>query len=344
MIYPDPLGPGSKIAITAFSAGIKAQYERRFAEIIRTLKGNGYDVILGNCLKGSRNAVSAPKEARAAELQKFLTDDSIDAIAPPWGGEVAIELLPLLDFAAISQSKPKWVFGFSDVSTITSVLNDRLGWATVHCSNLMDLIDTSVDPLTSNTLSYLETVTSGMFEQFSSEKFTRKWPPMDVDPCASFIGDQPTQWKWLVAPSNGDSMKGRLIGGCWDTQYHLFETPYLSLKRLKERYDEGLLLFLENVEMSPYDLVRVIHNMAFRGVFDVIDGLILGRNCRLDSGSDDELTYMDVLEQHLTNKGIPVLYDVDIGHVPPNLTLINGAVAQIGISDEKGFIRQWLTL
>ena len=28
----------------------------------------------------------------------FLLDDTLDAIAAPWGGELAMEILPLLDF------------------------------------------------------------------------------------------------------------------------------------------------------------------------------------------------------------------------------------------------------
>lgn len=342
MIYPAPLKKGSKIAITAFSAGISDNHERRFIEIIRTLEDQGFEVILGECLRGISKHVSASAERRAAELQKFLLDDAIDAIAPPWGGELAIELLPHLDFDLIARSKPKWLFGFSDVSTITSVLSYKLNWATVHSSNLMDLIDTSEDPLVANTLNYLRIAEGGEFTQYSSDRHSRSWPDIDVDPLASIVGELETEWKWLVAPHGKSSLSGRLIGGCWDTLIHLFETPYLNLKDFKSRGSEGLLLFLENVEMSPCELVRAIHNMEFRGVFKAIDGLILGRNFRIDSENPDDLQYLEVLDRHLKNKGIPVIIDVDIGHAPPNLTLVNGAVAEIGIFDGKGFIKQKL--
>ncbi|MGF1717587.1 LD-carboxypeptidase [Photobacterium chitinilyticum] len=43
------------------------------------------------------------------------------------------------DIDALTKVKPKWILGFSDVSTITAVLSSKLGWATAHCSNLMDL-------------------------------------------------------------------------------------------------------------------------------------------------------------------------------------------------------------
>ena len=81
--------------------------------------------------------------------------------------------------------------------------------------------------------------------------------------------------------------------------------------------------------------------MQFRGVFSHINGLILGRNVREDPQHEDELTYLDVLNEHLANKNIPVMYDVDIGHVPPNLTLINGSVAEMKLVGQRGSIKQW---
>lgn len=342
MIYPEPLRHGSRIAITAFSAGISDVHERRFSEIVRTLEARSYQVIIGECLKGSHKHASASKEARAHELMRFLLDDTIDAIAPPWGGELAIELLPLLNFDQLARAKPKWLFGFSDVSTMAAAIHSMLGWASVHCSNLMDMIDTNVDPLLANTLNYLETPNGEVFTQSSSDKHTRQWPDIESNPLAYVVGDQPTSWKWLKKPANGHTMSGRLIGGCWDTLIHLFGTPYLDLSKLNATHPEGLLLYLENAEMSPCELVRAIHNMQFRDVFTQINALILGRNFRADSENQFDLTWLDVLHEHLANKNIPVLYDVDIGHVPPNLTLINGSYAEISVIDGSGTVRQWL--
>jgi muramoyltetrapeptide carboxypeptidase len=339
---PEPLKKGSRIAVTAFSAGISTRHEQRFGEIVRTLSERGYEVLIGECLRGEYKHVCAPKELRASELMQFLTDDSIDAVAPPWGGELAIEILPLLDFERLSRSKPKWLFGFSDVSTITTAINYRLGWITVHSSNLMDLVDTCSEPLIANTLSHLENRMGSPLIQFASDRHTRHWPDIEADPLASVFGDVVTEWKWLKKPSGTDVISGRLTGGCWDTLIHLFETPYLNFSAMKSTCPEGILLYLENAEMSPCDLVRAIHGMEIRGVFGAINGLILGRNARADSGTQSDLMYLDVIKEHLANKGIPVIYDVDIGHVPPNLTLFNGCYAEIGILNGQGKMMQWL--
>ncbi len=232
--------------------------------------------------------------------------------------------------------------GFSDVSTITSVLASKLQWATVHCSNLMDLTSNTTEPLTSSTLSYLSTPPYGeYFSQSASAKHTRAWPNIAEDPEAILQPEIPTHWKWLVKPEAGNALQGRLIGGCWDTLFHLFDTEYLDLDNLSRQYPEGLILFLENVEMSPANLARTILNMKFRGVFSNINGLLLGRSTVVDSDNKDDLTYYEVLERHLVDLGIPVMIDLDIGHVPPNLTLINGALVTVEL-DDGGSIHQQL--
>ncbi|MDN3650152.1 LD-carboxypeptidase [Reinekea marina] len=316
MIYPAPLKQGSTIAVTAFSSGVTESQKPRLEAVVDGLRVQGFNVVFGQCLFGNEKHVSAPKEERADELMQFLLDDNIDAVAPPWGGELAIELLPLINFERLKKAKPKWILGFSDVCTISVALYSKLGWASAHCSNLMDLISTCEDALTKQALNYLSLPAGSNFTQNNSEKHTRKWPDIEKNPSAFIVGDETTQWMWLVPPENGEFMSGRLVGGCWDILTHLIETTFLPLSVFKERHLEGVLLYLENVEMSPCDLIRAIHSMMFRGVFSSINGLVLGRNFRVDK-PEDELSYLDVLQAHLANKGIPVLYDVDIGHVPP---------------------------
>jgi hypothetical protein len=43
--------------------------------------------------------------AERAALMAMLTDPAIRAVVPPWGGETAIDLLPLLDWEAITRRR-----------------------------------------------------------------------------------------------------------------------------------------------------------------------------------------------------------------------------------------------
>lgn len=123
----------------------------------------------------------------------------------------------------------------------------------------------------------------------------------------------------------------------------LFYTSYLDLKVYFQQLDEGIFLYLENIGMTPAGLTRAILSMKFRSVFDHIDALLLGRSAyQPESEGKDALTYHEVLSLHLTDLGIPVLIDMDIGHVPPNLTLINGAYAKVECENGQGKVTQFL--
>lgn len=65
----------------------------RLAVAIRDVEARGYEVVVGHCMDGAGH-VSAPAADRASELMSMLTDPGIRAVVPPWGGEMAIDLLP----------------------------------------------------------------------------------------------------------------------------------------------------------------------------------------------------------------------------------------------------------
>ncbi len=44
--------------------------------------------------------------------------------------------------------------------------------------------------------------------------------------------------------------------------------------------------------------------------------------------------YTDLYEELHKELRIPVFYDIDCGHVPPQMTLINGAYAEVQIQQE----------
>lgn len=125
--YPKPLQAGDTIAVTAPSAGCEPRHQGRLDFALKWLRDKGFEVIEGNCLRGGTQ-VSAPVAERAAELNAFLTDASISAVVPPWGGETSIDLIDLLDYDAIRAAEPTWLVGFSDTSTQLLALTLRTGW------------------------------------------------------------------------------------------------------------------------------------------------------------------------------------------------------------------------
>ena len=125
--YPLALLPGDRVGVTALSSGVPVDLRPRLEFWVEHLRRRGYQVVVGSCLDGD-GIVSAPARERAAELGAMLTDPGIRAVIPPWGGELAVELLPHLELRAIA-STSSWLVGFSDISTLLLAITSATGMA-----------------------------------------------------------------------------------------------------------------------------------------------------------------------------------------------------------------------
>ena len=329
MIYPAPLRPGDRIAVTACSSGVLPALQARLDLVLAHLRSQGYRVLEGRCLRDEIASASAPADERAAELMAFLLRDDIAAVIPPWGGELAIELLDRLDWAALQDARPKWLLGYSDTSTLMLALTLRLGWATAHGPCLMDLAPGQDDPLTRQTMAALATPAGGSLVQTQSTHWQLKWTDFADVPDVSYQLTEPTRWQALHGQAEVNC-SGRLVGGCIDTLMHLAGSPHGDVPTfIRAHRATGTLLYLENAGLSPTDLVRALHGLRWAGWLDGIYGLLLGRSAAPDTTAAHELRYVDALRSSLAGITCPVLWDVDIGHRPPQMVLFNGALAQV---------------
>lgn len=100
IIYPPALKPGDTVAVTAPSSPVRPEHEERLDFVLAWLRERGYRVVVGGCLRGE-GITSASAHSRADEFNAFLRDPQVRAIVPPWGGELAIDLVDLLDHEAL---------------------------------------------------------------------------------------------------------------------------------------------------------------------------------------------------------------------------------------------------
>lgn len=336
IIYPEPLKKGSVIAITGPSGGVHERFNNRFELAVNHLKSKGFEVVEGNCLRGEHKHVSGPKEKRAQDFMELWMNDNIDAIIPPWGGELLIEILPLLDFEKMKTAKPKWVMGYSDISTLLFPLTLKTGISSVHGTNLLEMIPSQKDSLTINCLELLNKSKGDSYKQNSSDKFQVKGPSFTDEYEKGFNLEHKTQWK--VLNSNSDmSISGHIIGGCLDTISTLVGTPYGDLSKFKEMFENNVILYFENCEASPCDVARKLWTMKFAGWFDDIAGIMFGRSSGKDTDNERFLSYVEVLQTFFSELDIPVIYDADIGHQQPNMTILNGSFVEVSVeADGKG--------
>jgi muramoyltetrapeptide carboxypeptidase LdcA involved in peptidoglycan recycling len=331
--FPAPLAPGARIAVTAPSSGVPPPLQPRLDLVLAHLRALGFSVEEGQCLRDERRSASASADERAAELMRFLCRDDVDAVLPPWGGELAIELLDRLDWDALAATRPKWLIGYSDTSTLLMALTLRLGWATAHGPCLMDMAPGQPDALTPAVLPNLG---RRRFEQRQSTHWQSSWTDFALVPDTTYALTEPTRWAAL-AHEGPLRLQGRLIGGCIDTVMHLAGTPYGDVPAFVRRAGaDGALLYLENSGMSPTDWVRALHRLRWAGWLDGLAGLLVGRSNGPDTTGAHELRWAEALQSTLAGLPCPVLADLDIGHRPPQLLLVNGARATLDWSAADG--------
>lgn len=322
--FPAPLQPGDTLALCAVSSGVPEVMHARLDASIAALRMAGYQVVEGDTLRRQEKNASASAATRLAELNGFLYDPAIKAILPPWGGELAMQLLAGLDWPRLAALPPKWLCGFSDVSTLAVPLTLRAGWATLHSPNVFDIShparQSEMQPLWHSWQHGLPP---------RQQAFTHFWPFGDPGVTKSS--------RVRVAGAAQASMAGRLIGGCLDTLSRLAATPYFDLQAWR---GQPVLLYLENCELAPCELARALTAMRLAGVFDSLAGLILGRSSGPEAAQPGDLQYEEAVMQALDGLPCPLVLDADIGHVPPQWTLMNGAWATLHVAHGHATLEQ----
>ena len=323
--FPAPLRRGDRIGVTAPSAGVQGAGADRIDFCVRWLRQAGFDVIVGDLMDGA-GVTSGPAAERAAELTAMLCDPTIRCVVPPWGGETAIDLVDLLDWDALAGADPTWLVGFSDISTLLLPITTRLGWATVHGDNLADTPYRAPDGL----LSWLDVVTgNGPHRQRDSGLVADWWRLAD--------NTGATEWKpvgqgrWTLHGADAVHVSGRLIGGCVETLCNLAGTPYGDVAAFGRRYaDDGLIVYLEAAEGDAVSICRNLHGLRLAGWFEHARAILIGRTSAPDN---PKMTQHDAILDALGRLDLPIALDLEIGHVPPHLPLVNGALATLTLEE-----------
>lgn len=96
--YPPALEKDDEIAVTAPSSGVEEQLHMLVHKAKENVENKGFIVKIGETVWTETKSRSAKASIRAKELIKFLEDENVKAIIPPWGGQFSMEVLPMIDW------------------------------------------------------------------------------------------------------------------------------------------------------------------------------------------------------------------------------------------------------
>jgi len=77
--------------------------------------------------------------------------------------------------------------------------------------------------------------------------------------------------------------------------------------------------------------------MKHAGYFNNCNGIIFGRP--LFIRNDYDITFNETVKEVLGDLNIPIICDADIGHVSPQLAIVNGAILKITSENGKGIVK-----
>lgn len=334
MIKYPLLKEGATIGVTAPSYGLRDKLHDVFKLTCSRLEKEGFRVICGDTVWTQNKAKSSAAKNRADEFIEMMCDDTIDIIYPPRGGELLIEILEYIDFQKV---EIKWVVGYSDISLLLLAITLNTGIATAHSTNLLNLRGEYSDDTTAMWKTVLSTKAEASVLQKSSLKYQKEW---DHDNPSPYVFNLTEKTFWKTTSNKKINIKGRLLGGCIDVIRHLIGTPYGNVKAFRSKYinEEPILWFLENCELTTTDMRRSLIQMKLAGWFENCSGIMFGRSNV--NQPIDNYTTEDVYNELSAELQIPIIYDVDFGHIPPQITLINGALAELEVENGQGTIIQ----
>ena len=317
-------------------------YRTCFNSALEKFREMGYKTVLGpNVYADKGMGKSNTAEACGAEINDFFINDRCDAIISCGGGETMCEDLLYVDFERIAQSKPKWYLGYSDNTNLTFTLPMLCDTAAIYgpCASSFGMnrwheaVQDAMNVLTG--------------KELNIHSYDR-WELEDDENAGPLDGYNLTEENCIKVyrgskSSQEEHFSGRMIGGCMDCLVMHCGTRYDKVHEFLKRYeDDGIIWFMEACELDPMGVWRTLWQMENAGWFEgKIKGFIFGRPMKYTADFCG-LLYPEAIMRVIEKYDVPVILDADLGHLPPMMPVISGAVGEVSAEDGKLTIRQEL--
>ena len=264
-------------------------------DAIKLLESWGLEVVLGETVNASYNQFAGDDALRAADLERFIKDDSIKAIFAARGGYGTIRMIDDVDFSSIKEAS-KWIIGFSDITVLHTHVFAVFGLQSIHGQMPMTIPDGSAESL--------QTLRKALFGEdfgyhFSAEKLNREGEAQGI-----LVGGN---LALLVAVS----------GSVSDLDYN------------------NKILFLEDVGEYLYSIDRMMRTLKRAGKLKNLAGLMVGGFTELkDNDIPFGQTAAEIIFEVVKEYDYPVCFNFPAGHIPNNQALIFGKTLNLAVQKE----------
>ncbi len=291
---PDYLKAGDKVALISPSYFTPMENVEKTADVLRSW---GLEPVVGpNVGKVVDGRYAGTVAERVSDIRWALNDPSVKAIICNRGGYGTIQLIDQLSLAELKAS-PKWLVGFSDISTLHGLLT-RAGVMSIH----------------------------GTMSSFLAKGGTDETSTLMRD---LLLGKVPR----YEVPAHPQNIMGKATGTLVGGNICTF-APNLG-SQADATMGKDLILFIEEVEESMHNIDRQMRILQMNGVLDRCRGVILGEftDCGTEfkDANGATMSVEAMLHDLLKTYNIPVLCGFPAGHGDVNLPLVMGSNVTIDV-------------
>ena len=98
-------------------------------------------------------------------------------------------------------------------------------------------------------------------------------------------------------------------------------------------------MYVEAAGDDAFTICRNLHGMRLAGFFDAANAVLVGRTSAPDA---DSLTQHEAVLDALGPLNVPIIADIECGHVLPYLPLVNGAHGRVVHTSTRSELTQTL--
>jgi muramoyltetrapeptide carboxypeptidase len=270
---------------------------------VRQLEAWGFRVLLGNSVGKRDFTLGGTDEERRVDFQQMLDDRKIRAIMCARGGYGAVRIIDRLKFDRFL-AHPKWIIGFSDITTLHCHIHANFGIASLHAK------------MCNSFPADIATATPGQLDGIES-----------IRQC---LAGETIVYNAPAHPGNRiGKASGVLIGG------NLSILENLSGSR-SDIHTDGKILFVEDTGEYLYNIDRMFWNLERSGKLRRLAGLVIGGfNIKKEESPDDTFgsDVVTIVNEKTGRYRYPVCFDFPVGHQKNNMALQCGVRHQLIVGE-----------
>lgn len=289
-LIPNKLNIGDTIGVVAPSNPIIGDNIQEIDKAKEIVERSGFKVKFSKNLYSNTNGYSASAKEKADDINNMFGDKEIKMIWCAKGGENSNSVFEYLNYDTI-KSNPKIICGYSDITSITNLINAKTGLVTFSSTNFKTIGTDETD--------------------YSYNEAIKRFKNINMK-----LGDDEDEYDTI----REGKAEGNLIGGNLSLLRGLVEGKY------KVDFTDKIL-FLEELgyETGPALASNYLYYMKQNEVFSKIKGLWIG-NYEHESGITLEKIVLDTIGNEYN---FPIIKSNNFGHTERKTVIPIGTKAQI---------------